>query len=249
MFAAAPPSRATAAALALTTALAVVLALAGCAYRGRDDALSQRFTWFSYLNGDDIRAACVPGAVDRFRFVYNGVYIQQARTYDIAPRADGTGYLLRARVLGPSDLSDVGIDPWTIVDDPLDLLAPFAGRKSSTPLDGRDIDALAASLTQSGFFQPAPSGLYLRSEDFFWVGVACISGRMAFNAWRWPSSRFEALTFPRLLLSWDQTGIPVNPPRNLAPFDIYGQTSPDGKFPQFSLTVGADGFRGVGTLF
>jgi hypothetical protein len=231
------------------TALLLALAVAGCAYRGRDDALSQRFTWFSYMNGDDIRAACVPGAVDRFRFVYNGVYIQQARTYDIRPRPDGGGYTLKVRVLGPADLSNVSIDPWTIVDDPLDLLAPYAGRRSSLALGGRDIDALVGRLTQSGLFQPAPSGLYLRSEDFFWVGVACVDGRLAFNAWRWPSSRFEALTFPELLLSWDQTGIPVNPPRNLAPFDIYGQTNPEGRFPQFTLTVGDDGFRGIGTLF
>jgi hypothetical protein len=224
-------------------------AAAGCAYSGRDDALSQRFTWFSYLNGDDIRAACVPGGADRFRFVYNGVYIQQARTYDIVPQTSGAGYLVRARVLGPSDLSNVSIDPAIILEDPLELLAPFAGRKSSLTLSGRDIDVLVGSLTESGFFQPPPSGLYLRSEDFFWVGVACVGGRVVFNAWRWPSRRFDALTFPQLLLTWDQNGVPVNPPRNLAPFDIYGQTNPDGKFPQFTLTVGDNGFRGIGTLF
>ena len=229
--------------------LLVAFACAGCNYRGRDDALSQRFTWFSYMNGDDVRAACNPGAPDRFRFVYNGVYIQQARTYDIAPQANGSGYLLRARVLGPSDLSNVGIDPGAILADPLELLAPFAGRKSSLTLSGRDIDTLIASLAPSGLFQPAPRGLYLRSEDFFWVGVACIGGRMAFNAWKWPSRGFDALTFPPLLLSWDETGVPMNPPRNLAPFDIYGQTDPQGRFPQFTLTVGDDGFRGVGTLF
>ena len=55
--------------------LLVAFACAGCNYQGRDDALSQRFTWFSYMNGDDILAACNPGAPDRFRFVYNGVYI------------------------------------------------------------------------------------------------------------------------------------------------------------------------------
>lgn len=234
---------------ALVVGLLVAAALTACAYRGHDNALSQRFTWFSYMNGDDIRAACVPGAIDRFRFVYNGVYIQQARTYDITPRASGDGYLFRARVLGPSDLSNVNIDPQVIIEDPLELLAPFAGRKSSLALSGRDIDVLAGSLTESGFFQPPPSGLYLRSEDFFWVGVACIGGRVVFNAWRWPSQRFDALTFPKLLLTWDETGVPMNPPRNLAPFDIYGQTNPEGKYPQFSLTVGENGFRGVGTLF
>jgi len=232
-------------------ALLLAIACCACSYRGRDDALSQRFTWFSYLNGEDIRARCVPGAIDRYRFVYNGVYIRQARTYDIAPTETAGQYLLKARVLGPSDLSRVEIvDPiTTIIEDPLDLLAPFAGRKASLGLSGRDIDTLVASLTESGFFQPAPKGLYLRSEDFFWVGVACVGGRMAFNAWRWPSRGFDALTFPRLLFTWDQTGIPVEPPRSLSPFEIYGQTNPEGKYPQFNLTVGEDGFRGVGTLF
>ena len=40
----------------------VVLFGSGYAYRGCDDAISQRFTWFSFMNGGDIRAACVPVA-------------------------------------------------------------------------------------------------------------------------------------------------------------------------------------------
>lgn len=227
----------------------LVFSCSGCTYRGRDDALSQRFTWFSYLNGDDIRAACAAGSADRFRFVYNGVYIQQVRTYDLAPQAGGDGYLLRARILGPNDLSNVGIDPATIIDDPLELLAPFAGRKTSLALGSRDVDALMATLVPSGLFQPPPSGLYVRSEDFFWVAIACVGGRIAFNVWKWPTRTFDALRFPPLLLSWDETGIPVNPPRSLSPFDIYRQANPEGRFVQFTLTVGDDGFRGVGSLF
>jgi len=46
--------------------LAVVLAggvLAGCAYRGDiDNPAPIKATWFSYLNGEDLRAACVEGA-------------------------------------------------------------------------------------------------------------------------------------------------------------------------------------------
>jgi hypothetical protein len=230
--------------LALTAA-----ASAGCAYRGRDDALSQRFTWFSYINGDDIRAHCVPGAADRYRFVYNGVYIKQARTYDFAPAEAGSGFLLKARVLGPSDFSNVTIDPGQLISDPLDILAPFAGRKASLMLSGRDIDTLSASLATSGFFQPAPKGLYLRSEDFFWTGVACVNGRLTFNAWKYPSDRFDALTFPQLLYSWDATGVSVNPPRQMTPFDVYGEASARDEYPRFTLTVGDNGLAGTGTLF
>jgi hypothetical protein len=225
------------------------MGLSACAYRGHDDAISQRFTWFSYLNGDDIRARCSPGAIDRYRFVYNGVYVKQARTYDILPREDGEGFVLKDRVLGPSDLSNVELSVDRIVGDPLDILAPFAGKKGSLQLSGRDIDELDRSLTVSGFFQPAPRGLYLRSEDFFWLGVACINGKVAFNAWKYPSSRFDALTFPQLLYGWDTTGVAVNPPRKLTPFDIYGEASPRDPIVQFTLTVGDNGLAGTGTLF
>lgn len=248
---------------ALATVIAASGLVAACTYAGRDDAISQRFTWFSYLNGDDIRRRCAPGALDRYRLVYNGVYIQQARTYDIVPESDGPalgppdaaqagtppGYILRARVLGPNDLSNVEIPFDTVFQDPLDILAPFAGRKSTLKLSGRDIDELDRRLAASGMFQPAPEGLYLRSEDFFWIGVACVNGRLAFNAWKYPSSRFEALTFPPLLFSWDQTFVPVNPPRSISPFEIYGEASPRDPRVQFTLTVGENGLRGTGTLF
>jgi hypothetical protein len=232
------------------TLLLIVAWMSACTYSGRDDAISQRFTWFSYMNGDDIRAQCGSGSPARYRFVYNAVYIKQTRAYDIAPDP-GSGFVLTARVLGPSDLSNVVIqDPLgTLAHDPLDLLAPFAGIKRSIGLSSRDIDALDAALAESGFFQPAPSGLYLRSEDFFWVGVACIGGRLTFNAWKYPSSRFDNLTFPRLLFAWDPTGVAVNPPRQLSLFDIYGQATVDDRYPRFTLTVDDDGIVGTGTLF
>lgn len=240
------PARAGRAVLGI---LSVVLMIWGCAYRGRDDALSQRFTWFSYMNGDDIRAACVPGAIDRYRFVYNAVYTKQARTYDFRPNPNGDGWRLKARVLGPADLSSVSISPSAVIEDPLDLLAPFAGRKSMLTLSGRDIDVLDERLAQSGFFQPAPKGLSLYSEDFFWIGVACVNGRLIFNAWKYPSAGFEALTFPPLLFSWDETGVAVNPPRRLTNFDIYGEASPKDEYVRFSLKVGENGLAGAGTLF
>lgn len=97
--------------------------------------------------------------------------MKQARTYDIVPDA-ASGFVPKARVLGPSDLSNVAIPDLitTLVQDPLDVLAPFAGTKRSIGFSGRDIDALDRALAQSGFFQPAPAGLYLRSEDFFGSG-------------------------------------------------------------------------------
>ena len=109
----------------------------------------------SATNGDDIRAQCGSASPDRYRFVYNAVYIKQTRAYDIAPIRI-PGFVLTARVLGPSDSSNVVIQDLlgTLAHDPLDLLAPFAGIKRSIGLSSRDIDALDAALAESGFSSP-----------------------------------------------------------------------------------------------
>ena len=57
------------------SALLAGLALLGCAYQGEiDNPLTVRVTWFSYLGGSDIAAACGPGARERYRIIYNGRY-------------------------------------------------------------------------------------------------------------------------------------------------------------------------------
>ncbi|MFO1152359.1 MAG: hypothetical protein U1E42_01670 [Rhodospirillales bacterium] len=224
-------------------------ALAGCTYRGpqQDNPLQKRFTWFSYLNGDDIRAACEAGAAPRYRFIYNGVYVQQVRSYDIRPEGDGSA--LRVRVLGFANLSQVEIRrQWSTL--PEDLMAPWAGETDTVSLSGEQLATLDRTLADSGFFDPAPRGLYLRGEDFFWIAVACIDGRVHFNAYKWSTPVFERATFPALLLSWDQTGQPINPPRLLSTFDIYHDAPTDpGIGPTYTLTVGDNGLAGVRPLF
>jgi hypothetical protein len=181
--------------------------------------------------------------------VYSGAYIKQARTYGIAPDP-GSGSVLQACVLGPSDLSNVvNRKPLeTLAHDSLDLLAPFAGVQRSIGLGGRDIDALEGALAESGLFQPTPSGLYLRSDDFFWVGVARIGGRPAFDAWKYPFSRFDDLTLPQLLFAWDAAGIAINPPRQTSLIDIDGQATVENQYSRFTLIVFDGGLVETGTL-
>lgn len=235
---------------AVTFALAVSVP-AACAYHGasQDSPLSRRFSWFSYLNGDDLRARCVPGAPATYRFVYNGVYVQQVRTYDVLPSGSGDRADLRVRVIGPADLSDVQVrlQVSTLFQD---LTAPWRGKIDTVPLTSEDLAKLDRSLAASGVFRPAPAGLRLRGEDFFWIAAVCVNGSFTFNAFKWDSPEFAALTFPQLLLSWDPTGVPLNPPRSLSPFDIYGQTAPEpGSGPTFSLTVGDNGLAAIPRLF
>jgi hypothetical protein len=230
----------------IAVAVGLLLAVAaGCTYRGGgDNPLVRKATWFSYLNGDDIRAACYPGAPARYRFVYNGIYVRQVRTYDIvAGAAAGGRHEMEARVIGPTDVSRIVIGTSGIFAALGDLLSPGRGVIERTVLSDRDLDDLDTALLVSGFFDPPPVGERLTAEDFWWTGVACIDGRIVFNAYKWPSSRFDRATFPPLLISWDPIAIPVEQPRPLSLLDIYSdETIRQNQRPTFGLTVGRDGF-------
>ncbi len=65
-------------------ALMLVIVVASCTYQGGlENPVTRKFTWFSYVNGDDIRKVCAGLGADRYRFVYNGIYQRQTRTYDV----------------------------------------------------------------------------------------------------------------------------------------------------------------------
>jgi hypothetical protein len=131
-----------------------------------------------------------------------------------------------------------------------DVMAPWAGHIETVQLSNADLERLNLALAESGFFDPAPRGLYLRGEDFFWIGTACIDGHVHFNAYKWPMPAFGRATFPDLLLMWDQTGQPLNQPRQLSTSDIYRNTQTDpGTGPTYTLTVGENGLAGVRPLF
>src|SRR3546814_16826533 len=81
------------------------LLLAACLYRGNsDDPMTIKATWLSYLNGDDMRAACVEGAPLQYRLIYNADYDEQLRSYEVTgtPGSDGDagGGRLVGRVIG-----------------------------------------------------------------------------------------------------------------------------------------------------
>lgn len=228
-------------------AFACALWVAGCASAGPvDNPVARKVTWFSYLNGDDLRAACRPGAAARFRFVYNGVYVEQVRTYDIAAGPVGSDrHLLRYRVIGETDVSTV------TVRSPLDVFAPGRGAAGTARLADSDLDALDEALAGGRFFEAAPRGLSLAAEDFYWLASACVGGRFVFNAYRWPSQRFEAARFPDLLLAWDGSGVPLNPPRRTSAEELVfgGPKDLRDEALGFNLTVGDNGLVGVAPLF
>jgi hypothetical protein len=214
--------------------------LAACAYRGADNPVALRLSWFDYLNGGDLRGLCVAGAPERYRFVYNAVNTEQIRRYEVGPGAAPGTHLLRVNVIGPPDLSQV------MVGRPGDLAGPWRGTSETVHLRIEDVALLRRAATSGGVFAGAPTGLRLASKGFFWTVAACVGGRFSFNAYRWPSRRFEDAAFAPLLFAWDPTGVTVNEPRRI--IEAYDKDGADNAR-RYTLDVGVNGLVGAEPLF
>src|SRR5438105_4793936 len=84
--------RIMAAALGLTLAMAST-ASAQRADRNVDQPIVRSLNWFSYVAAEDIRAACRPGGRSRLRLIYNALWEEQVRAYELFLQPDGTAGL------------------------------------------------------------------------------------------------------------------------------------------------------------
>lgn len=224
-------------------AVFALLLLAGCAAPGPVDApVARNLTWFSYLGGDDIRAACASGASDRYRLVYNAIYTEQVRRYDIRALPSHDGATMEVRVSAPVRLGKVTLRA---------PLAPWMPEKKTRWLGRAELDGLVAAMGESGVFEPAPRGLQLRSGAFYWVVSSCRDGVFHLNAFVHPSPRFDRLAFVGWLAARDPSDTPFNPPRSLDPLPpLPGQCEnrdswrDECEYPPFLLVVGDDGLVG-----
>jgi len=218
--------------------LVALLALAGCSGQVvPGDPVSRRIGWFGMMGGDDIRAACAPAGPARYRFVYNAIYGEQVRVYDLVLGGNGAGVLdttvLAGGIsLGASTLRDLG-----------DLAA---GTRDRRVLTTDDATALRAAIDASGVTARPPVGLQLRSDSFYWTVASCVDGQFRFTGYEHPSPRFAALRFPAALFGLDGTGVSVNPPRplDLAPFESTSRhdRGPDRRSgSRFLVEIGRDG--------
>jgi hypothetical protein len=232
---------------------AVGLVVGACTYRGGDDPATLKFTWFSFLAGDDIRAECAAGSGERYRLVYNAVYTEQVRIYDVRlspPKPDG-GLWPDAGAInvhvrgGGGDLGHLN------AEGGIDLLGPWRGTKWSRRLSHDEAGRLRSALRVGGLFEPPPTSLELPSTGFYWIAAACADGRFHANAWAWPSVRFDQAAFPAVLFALDASGVPVNPPRPNSHVPAYPDAGPSEsrRDPPFSLRMGHNGLVGVGRLF
>lgn len=227
-------------------ALGLGLALGACSYTGAPtNIFEQRLTWFSYMAGDDIRAACAPGTPDRYRFVYNAVYGEQARAYDVVALTGG-GAVMRQQVdrglvidvVPLQELFQLGVPDRTLVELPPEALAELERR-----------------MADSGVVAPPPVGLRLHSRGFFWIVTGCRDGDYFLTAYRHPSERFQEIRFDEFLFRADRTGIAVRRPGGAADFGHRpggpgcGSVRPEDREPCFTLQVGEDGLVDLATIF
>lgn len=213
--------------------------LAACAYTGgADDPGVRKFTLFSMLNGDDIRGKCgqQPG-YERYRIVYNGLYEEQFRSYELV-RGPRDGHVLKSSAANAANLAEVKLN---------DLLAPWRSTVSERQLKDHEFTIMTDLLAESGFFKPSPVGLRFASDNFWWLAVGCRGGQIFFQVWLYPETDLLKLPFARPLLAMDGTGVALNPPRhptsNLPPM----KSSDDDR--KFNLRVGENGLSGGTRLF
>lgn len=228
--------------LALIAMIAVTLALAGCTYRGDiDNPLVRKATWFSYLDGTDIRTACVAGAPDSYRLVYNGRYEEQLRSYEITADGAGGAYLI-ARAKQQQNAFEITSD---------DVLAAWRWRRSEMQMTAADFAQFVALLEESGQFAGAPVGLRLFSGDFYWVVSACRNGSFSYHAWLYSDDGFAQVRFADFLFTHDRTQLAVNPPRQIPAGEYLGPMGRprDQTHIRFWLQVREDGLGGIANAF
>jgi hypothetical protein len=183
-----------------------------------DDPLLRSFYWFRFVGGDDIKKACAAGAPDVYRLIYNATWREQVRAYDVETRPDGTGHMT-IRILGPAVLNSVEIS------EPSGLLNPWRGQRGQVELSRDQVAALRAALDASGGFAMPSRKFEIPSNAFYWAVSACHNRQFTSTAYLYELDNFKAVRFDRLIFGWDNTGVAVNPVKDLPPASLRGDQS------------------------
>jgi hypothetical protein len=194
--------------------------------------IGRSFYWFRYIGGADIRDTCTSGAPDRLRLVYNAVWGEQVRIYDIV------GPRMTARVL--TDMS-VGLE--LEISSIGDLLGPWKARKADRVLNAAELDQLNQALAASGGFGPPASSRDLQSQEFWWSVASCRNGRWGYAAYDFQTDGFARVRFAEPLFALDPMArqLPPPPPRHTAG-ERMGRESQQ-THSKWRLSIGADGPR------
>lgn len=208
--------------------------------RNVDQPIVRSFHWFDYVGGTDIRQTCGKDGRNRLRLVYNAIYDEQVRTYEIFLQPGG------AAGLDIGVLADQGNVANLLIADAGDVTNPWRMRRGQRILNTQETSELLGLLQASAAFGPPRNGLRLPDVDFWWTVASCRNGVWGFQAYHYPTDGFANVKFAARLFSWDTVRIPVNPPRKLVPAEL--RRDPNAppnhmKANQWTLTVGMDGLR------
>ncbi|MGD9878598.1 MAG: hypothetical protein AB7F22_06835 [Reyranella sp.] len=229
----------------LTALCALGLVAASTAWAQRadryvDPPIVRSFNWFSYVGGNDIREACGRDGRNRLRLIYNAIYDEQVRTYEVFLQPDGTAGL------DIGVLADQGSVTNLRIGDAGDVLGPWRMRRGQRLLTPAETRELLALMQASNAFGPPRDGLRLPDVDFWWTVASCRGGVWGFQAYHHPTDGFANVKFAAKLFSFDTVPVPVNPPRKLVPAELrrdWNAPPNHWKSNQWTLTVGKDGLR------
>jgi len=218
-------------------------ALSACTAEKNIDGnpLLRKFQWFSYLEGGDFKASCTSNSANRYRLVYNGVYTEQVRIYDVFE----DGLLMHTRVVLPADAKTFEVGSFS------GLLNPWRGTFKDIELKLSDVNGLAKDLVDAGVFSVPNVGEELSSKGFFWTIAACHKGQYYFNGYAWPSENWSKLVFAERLFALDTIQIDLNQPRKTRTTRMMRKTKTSNvsRGKEFHLKVGENRLVGLGTLF
>jgi hypothetical protein len=228
--------------LAAVLALAVAApgALAQRADRKVEQPIVRSFNWFSYVAGDDIRAACGRDGRNRLRLVYNAIYDEQVRAYELFLQPDGSAGMTVGVLADQGDLSNLSIA------EPGDVTRPWRMRQGQRLLAPAEVAELTALLNESAAFGPPRAGLRLPDVDFWWTVASCREGRWGFQAYHYPTDGFRNVRFAAKLFALDPVPVKVNPPRKLVPAELrkdWNAPPNHMRANRWTLTVGTDGLQ------
>jgi hypothetical protein len=168
-------------------AAAAALVLSGCASLGpAEEADARKLTWFSYVNGEDLRAQCSEDRPDRYRLIYNSKANAQLRTYEVQATGDtsegGGGALVEARIIPAEALSR---------RDPEDTLETGQTASLKLYLSPDQFEQLTTKLAASGVFSGSSMEFRTQTGGVFWLASGCHEGSYFLTAFSNPSDRFE----------------------------------------------------------
>jgi len=209
--------------------------------RNVEQPIARSYNWFAYVGANDIRSACQPGGRNRVRLIYNALYEEQVRTYEIFLQPDGTAGM----AIGV--LADQGNVANLTIGSAADVLGPWTMKRGERILSADETRDLMGLLEASAAFGPPRDGLRLPDNDFWWTVASCRNGVWGFQAYHYPTDGFANVKFAERLFAWDNVPVPVNRPRKLEPSNLRRDPNApmyhSGSANRWMLVVGKDGLR------